>query len=234
MTPCFISTCRLSPFEAWIINNSYSNSLVGYIVYHKKTALSTLIFFLFNWYFSNNKYISSNKIKIAKSSRDIKEFIKQELNKKSSNSKLYLGKINDITSNRIKILTGLDLKNYNISLKGDNVRKIIKDHGNKILENLRGQDAITLKDFERIDNIILEADNIYISGKTKHNKDVIAFEKELNNKYTLIEFVSTKRKTLETQTMYKKIKKNSVTVDNTTNSPYPNVRDEQWFEFLVW
>lgn len=53
--------------------------------------------------------ISSNKIKIAKSSRDIKEFIKQELNKKSSNSKLYLGKINDITSNRIKILTGLDL-----------------------------------------------------------------------------------------------------------------------------
>lgn len=171
--------------------------------------------------------ISSNKIKIAKSSRDIKEFIKQELNKKSSNSKLYLGKINDITSNRIKILTGLDLKNYNISLKGDNVRKIIKDHGNKILENLRGQDAITLKDFERIDNIILEADNIYISGKTKNNKDVIAFEKELNNKYTLIEFVSTKRKTLETQTMYKKIKKNSVTVDNTTNSPYPNVRDEQ-------
>lgn len=123
----------------------------------------------------------------------------------------------------VKLLTGLDLKNYNISLKGDNVRKIIKDHGN----NLRGQDAITLKDFERIDNIILEADNIYTSGKTKHNKDVIAFEKKLNNKYTLIEFVSTKRKTLETQTMYKKIKKNSVTVDNTTNSPYPNVQNEQ-------
>ena len=123
----------------------------------------------------------------------------------------------------VKLLTGLDLKNYNISLKGDNVRKIIKDHGN----NLRGQDAITLKDFERIDNIILEADNIYISGKTKHNKDVIAFEKKLNNKYTLIEFVSTKRKTLETQTMYKKTKKNSVTVDNTTNSPYPNVQNEQ-------
>lgn len=86
----------------------------------------------------------------------------------------------------IKLLIGLDLKNYNISLKGDNVRKIIKDNGNKILENLRGQDAINLKDFERIDNIILEADNIYISDKTKHNKDIIAFEKELNNKYTLI------------------------------------------------
>ena len=158
--------------------------------------------------------ISSNKIKIAKNCKDIKDFVKQELNKKTSNSKLYLGKIDNSTSNRIKMLTGLDLKNYNISLKGDNVRKIIKDHGNKTLENLRGQDAITIKDFERIDKIILDADTIYISGKTKHNKDVIAFEKELNNKYTLIEFISTKKRTLETQTMYKKIKKNSVTVNN--------------------
>ena len=171
--------------------------------------------------------ISSNKIKIAKNTKDIMLFVKQELNKKTSNSKLYFGKINDITSNRIKMLTGLDLSNYNISLKGDNVRKIIKDHGNKVLEKLRGQEAITLEDFKHIDDIILEADNIYLSGKTINNKDVITFVKKLNNKYTLVEFISIKRKTLETQTMYKKIKKNSVTAENTTNSTFPNVRNEQ-------
>lgn len=148
--------------------------------------------------------ISSNKIKIAKNTKDIILFVKQELNKKTSNSKLYFGKINDITSNRIKMLTGLDLSNYNISLKGDNVRKIIKDHGNKVLERLRGQEAITLEDFKHIDDIILEADNIYLSGKTVNNKDVITFVKKLNNKYTLVEFVSNKRKTLDSKQCIKK------------------------------
>lgn len=172
------------------------------------------------------KNISSNKIKIAKDINDIKLFVKNELTKKTSNSKLYLGKINKNTADKIKNITNLDLTDYNISLKGNNVRKIIKDHGNKTLENLRGQEAITLKDFEYIDDIVLTADNIYLSGKTRQGKDVIIFEKKINNKYTLVEFISTKRKTLETQTMFKSIKKNSVTASNTKKS-YSNVRNVQ-------
>ncbi len=158
--------------------------------------------------------LTSSKIIIAKNIKDIKLFVKNELLKKTSNSKIYLGKINDITANRIKNSTGLYLKNYNISLKGDNVRKIIKDHGNKTLENLRGQEAITPKDFEYIDDIILDADYIFLSEKTKHGKNVITFEKKINNKYTLVEFISSKRKNIETHTMFKRKKKNSVTVGN--------------------
>lgn len=57
------------------------------------------------------------------------------MTKKTSNSKLYLGKINNFTANKIKILAGLNLKDYNISLKGNNIRKIIKNHGNKPWKN---------------------------------------------------------------------------------------------------
>lgn len=164
--------------------------------------------------------ISSKKIKIVENINDIDDFIKEELNKKTSNSKIYIGKINDSVANKIKKVIGLDLTNYNISLKGNNVRKIIKDHGNSILENLRGQEAITIEDFNYIDDIVLEADKIFLSGKTKQGKDVITFEKKINNKYTLVEFISSRQKTLETQTMFKSIKKNSFTADN-TKSPIP-------------
>lgn len=160
------------------------------------------------------KNLSSNKITLAKNIEDISNFAKKELQQKTSNSKIFIGKINKVIANRIKKETNLNLENYNISLKGDNIRKIIKDHGNKTIENLRGQDAITIEDFCIIDDIILDADEIYLSGKTKSNKDVITFKKKNKNLYTIIEFVSTKRKTLETHTMYKSIKKNSSTRDN--------------------
>ncbi len=181
----------------------------------KKIELNTKIK---KYNIKEKKNLASPKIIIAKNINDIKLFVRSELSKKTSNSKIYLGKINDATADKIKNLTGLDLKNYNISLKGDNVRKIIKDYGNKTLENLRGQEAITPKDFEYIDDIILDADNIFLSGKTKHGKNVITFEKKINNKYTLVEFISTKRKNIETHTMFKRKKKNSVTVGNNSQS----------------
>lgn len=46
------------------------------------------------------------------------------------------------------------------------------------MEKLRGQEAITPKGFEYIDDIVLEADNIYLSGKTKQGKDVIIFKRK--------------------------------------------------------
>ena len=58
-------------------------------------------------------------------------FVCNELNIKHSNNKLYLGKINKRTANKIKKKISLNLYNYNVVLKGDNIRKIIKDHGSK-------------------------------------------------------------------------------------------------------
>ena len=158
------------------------------------------------------------KIEIAKTTNDIDTFVNKELSKKTSNNKILFGKVSDEIATTISKQFGINIDNYSISLKGDNVRKIIKDHGNPETESKRGQIAVTKSDFDYIDDIILEPDNIYLSGTTSSGKPSITFEKNINNKYTLVEFVSDKNYTLEVQTMYKHKKKNSPTADNTQKS----------------
>lgn len=158
------------------------------------------------------------KIEIAKTTNDIDAFVNEELSKKTSNNKILFGKVSDEIATTISKQFGINIDNYSISLKGDNVRKIIKDHGNPETESKRGQIAVTKSDFDYIDDIILEPDNIYLSGTTSSGKPSITFEKNINNKYTLVEFVSDKNYTLEVQTMYKHKKKNSPTADNTQKS----------------
>lgn len=158
------------------------------------------------------------KIEIAKTTNDIDAFVNEELSKKTSNNKMLFGKVSDEIATTISKKFGINIDDYSISLKGDNVRKIMKDHGNPETESKRGQIAVTKSDFDYIDDIILEPDNIYLSGKTSSGKPSITFEKNIDNKYTLVEFVSDKNHTLEVQTMYKNKKKNSPTADNTLKS----------------
>ncbi len=163
------------------------------------------------------KNISSKKISIVHNTEEIQEFVKQELREKSSNKKIYYGKVNDKVSSRILKKYKINIKEYNISLKGDNIRKIIKDHGDNEKENLRGQIAMILDDFNYIDDIINEPDFINLSHSTKDNKPGLIFIKKIVKEYTTIEYVSDKHKTLETQTMYVHKKKNSVTTGDINN-----------------
>ena len=149
------------------------------------------------------KNFKGGKVEIANTTNDIDTFVNEELLKKANNNKILLGKISDEIATTISKQFGINIDNYSISLKGDNVRKIIKDHGDTEKEAKRGQIAVTKKDFDYIDDIILEPDNIYISGQTPSDKLSLTFEKNINNKYTLVEFVSDKNHTLEAQTMYK-------------------------------
>ena len=113
--------------------------------------------------------------------------------------------------------TGIDLKNYNLSLKDGNIKKILKDHSNPEIEILRGQIAVTKKDFKYIDDIILENDNFFCSGISREGKPLVIFEKNIGSKYVLVEYISDKHHNLEVQTMWKHKKKNSVTVLHDNN-----------------
>ena len=158
------------------------------------------------------------KVEVVKTTKEVESFVDKELSIKTSNNKILFGKVSDELANKINKEFGINVNDYGIALKGDNVRKIMKDHGDTQKEAQRGQIAVTKKDFDYIDDIVLEPDNIYVSGQTPSGKPSLTFEKSINNKYTLVEFVSDKNHTLEVQTMYKHKKKNSPTADNTMNS----------------
>ena len=151
--------------------------------------------------------IESDKIKIVKCDKDVINFVEDAINTKNSNKTLYYGKINDSLAEQIYSKLGINVKNYNLSLKGSNVTKIMKDHGDSCSENLRGQIAVVKDDFKYIVDIVIENDNFYYSGKTREGKPSITFEKNIDNKYVIVESISDKHHNLEVQTMWKNKKR---------------------------
>lgn len=130
---------------------------------------------------------------------------------KVTNAKIYLGKITSVLAEVIKSKTGINIENYNVSLKADTIKHILKHHGNSVIESKRGQIAITEDDFEKIPKIISEFDYISSSFNCKSGKPVLTFKKWIKNNYCVVNYVSDKHHNLEVQTMYIQ-KKNSATM----------------------
>ena len=174
----------------------------------------------FNGYSSieiNN--IESSNIKIANNKNDIVKFAKEIINKKNTYKKLYVGKINENTSNYVKNKLGLNIDNYNVSINKNGIEHSINRHSSKS-EFLRGQIPIKPEDFKNIPLVINESDKITRGYNTKQNKPSITFQKNINGKNVVVTYVSDKHHNLELQTMYKFINKkiNSVTAVNEYNS----------------
>lgn len=157
--------------------------------------------------------IKSNKISIANNNEDIINFAKKS-REVPGNFKMYLGKIQQKASNFIKNKLGINVEGYNISLKTDDVRKVIKDHGSEETELPRGQVPITESDFANIPDIINNPDSVEISGESPQGKPVIKFEKNIDGNNVVVTYVSDKHHNLELQTMYKF--KNNKKTDSST------------------
>lgn len=163
--------------------------------------------------------LTSNKIKIANSEKDVITFI-ETAKKIPNNLKLYFGKVNRKVSEKIKNILGINTNNYNISLRADTIKHILKKHGNTKTEVSRGQLPITEQDILNIPNIVNDFDNVKSSGISNNNKPSITFEKNLNGNTIVVTYISDKHHNLEVQTMYK-FKNNkgaSATGTNATNA----------------
>ena len=197
----------------YIFDNKYFDVCENKVVYGNITLSDETINSNIIKYSSlEKKNIGSDKIFFADCNSDILKFVSNSLEEKSSNKCIYIGKVNDFLADKIFEDLGKNIKRYNISLKANNVKKIIKDHGNIEKEYQRGQIPVFLDDFTYIDDIILDNERFYVSGVTSSNKMAIIFEKNLDYKYTLVTYISDKHHNIEVQTMYKHKKKNSFTV----------------------
>lgn len=168
--------------------------------------------------------ISSDKIIIANNDNDILDFVKNA-KKQNSNKKIFVSKIIKDVATRIKNKLGINVDDYNISIKNDDIRKIYKDHGTEKTEISRGQVPITDSDFLKVREVVNNPDAIELAGKTLQGKDAIRFEKNIDGNLVIITYVSDKHKNLELQTMYKfknNKKRESATVLRENNAPELN------------
>lgn len=156
----------------------------------------------------------NGKVKVAQSESDISSFV-EAARKVPSNAKLYFGKLGTKIANKINQALGINLENYNLSLKTDSIRHILNHHSSRT-EELRGQVPVTAEDFKLLPEIVTNYDNIQESGTSKQGKPSITFEKQIGDNYYVVTYVSDKSNSLEVQTMYKikAQKKNSASVSD--------------------
>ncbi len=112
-------------------------------------------------------------------------------NPKNEKKIIDLGIIDADLAKKIKEQTDLDLKDYVISVDNFGIRHTMEKHGNPNTEIPRSQIAITKEDFSKITAIVLQADQISIDGTTSIGKEVILFEKRLEELYTVAKEVRT-------------------------------------------
>lgn len=172
----------------------------------------------------------------AKAKRNIaikeeQEKIKKELHNRIQNAILsrnsrkntYLGNVSNAVVKKVKSLFGIDITNRTHLLADNDIRHMIKQHGNPEIETARGQIAITSKDIEKIPDILNNYDNIVKGTDNKEGNTIRYIKKYSDNVSYVVEVIPTANDTtLYVKTMWKKAinnKKEAVALTNSNNTP---------------
>jgi len=153
-------------------------------------------------------WAQSKRIKVYESEVQLREFIKSALSDNNFKYKMYFGTIPEILADRIRSYTKPDInvKEYNLTISADEIRKIYKSHGVESEEAARGQRFISEDDFVNIPAIIQNPDKIELAG-IYNGKPAIKFTKIINGEIRIVTWISDRSKDLRIQTVYSSKKK---------------------------
>ena len=100
--------------------------------------------------------------------------------------------------------TGIDVSNYGVMLNGNNVRHIIREHGDPIAETARGQAAVTADNIAKISEILSAPDRVYLSNETDgKDRRALVFEEQIGDQNVTTQGISDGKRVLQTDTLYK-------------------------------
>ena len=150
---------------------------------------------------------SGAKNKVVTTFQDAVQFVRNALKNKGSSDRAYMGKVPDSTARRVMQETGMDISGYNAILSSDNVRHIIKNHGDPIMETARGQITVSAEDIAAIPEVLAAPDSVYLSDKKdSRGRPVIVFEKQIGDNFVTMQAVSDGTHSIQTDTLFKQKK----------------------------
>ncbi len=178
------------------------------------------------------RYMKKSKTSTSKTNQTTtNEEIKKELHKriqnalisKNSRKNTFLGIATQNVVDKVKQLYGIDISGRNHIISDYDIRHIIKQHGNVEMEKKKGQIAITVKDIEKIPDIINNYDKI-IKGSDNKQGNTIRYIKKYNDNISYVVEVipNLDNNSLYVKTMWKKPiknKKEAVALTNSNNAP---------------
>ena len=147
--------------------------------------------------------------------KELHNRIQNAILSKNSKGRTYLGDVSVKVANKIKQLFGFEISDRRHVLADNDIRHMIKQHGNPILEKQKGQIAITTKDIEKIPDIIANYDRLVQGNNNTEGKTIRYIKKYSDNISYVVEVVPAKGNALKIKTMWKK----PVRVANSKNTP---------------
>ena len=174
---------------------------------------------------------SGVKNKIVSTYQEALAFVKNALSNKQSVDRAYMGVVPNSVASRILNETGVDVSGYGVMMNGNDVRHILKGHGDSAAEAAQGQTAVTEEAIAQIPKVIAAPDNVYLStGSDGKGRRAIVFEKQIGDTYITIQGVSDGKKLLQADTMYirkRKTRKSQDTMPGAESAaPVINARSE--------
>ena len=153
---------------------------------------------------------SGKKNKVVSTFQDAVDFVRRARSDKTNVDRAYLGKVPASTAQMVMQETGVNIEGYNAVLPSDNVRHIIKNHGDPLIEQARGQSVVSGEDIAAIPEILANPDRVYVSDKADtRNRPVLVFEKQIGDNFVTMQAVSDGTHSIQTDTLYKQKRKSS-------------------------
>ena len=148
---------------------------------------------------------TGKKNRIISTFKDAVTFVRGALSDRQNVDRAYLGKLPDSVAQSIQNSTGLNVHGFGVMMNGDDIRHIIKSHGDPLAEQSRGQIAVTPDDIARIPEILAAPDHITPSKELDgKGRQAIVFEKQIGDTYITIQGVSDGKRLLQADTLYKR------------------------------
>ena len=163
---------------------------------------------------------SGKKNKVISTLQDAVSFVRNALSNKQNVDRAYLGKVPDRVAQKVLADTGVDIRGMGAMMNGNDVRHIMKDHGDPMAEAARGQVPVTPDDIARIPEVISAPDRVIVSPETdSKGRTALVFEKQIGDKYITIQGVSDGKHVLQTDTLYIRKGKTRSTQDTIAGIP---------------
>ena len=163
---------------------------------------------------------SGKKNKVISTLQDAVSFVRNALSNKQNVDRAYLGKVPDRVAQKVLADTGVDIRGMGAMMNGNDVRHIMKDHGDPMAEAARGQVPVTPDDIARIPEVISAPDHVTVSSETdSKGRTALVFEKQIGDKYITIQGVSDGKHVLQTDTLYIRKGKTRSTQDTIAGIP---------------
>ena len=175
---------------------------------------------------------SGGRNKIVSTYQEALAFVKKALTNKKNVDRAYMGIVPNDVAGRILTEAGVDISGYGVMMNGDDVRHILKGHGDSTAEAARGQVAVTESAIAQIPEVIAHPDNVYLSAESDgKGRQAIVFEKQIGDTYITIQGVANGKRLLQTDTLYirkRRTRKPQDTMPGASESTVPviNARNE--------